>query len=123
MCGFIGGTASAVVRFAAVIFLCADCACLPAGRAWASDFFHMGPVEYFPGSKRSMREGFRQAQKIVDWREPVSASLPPQPVVDFLDNPTLENARQYLAWQDEKMQRVLKAQEVLAAVEQEEQKH
>ncbi len=74
----------------------------------------MGPVEYFPGSKRSMREGFRQAQKITDWREPVA---------DFLDNPTPENARQYLAWQDEKIQRVLKAQEVLAAVEKEEQRH
>ena len=116
MCGFTGGIASAVARFAAVIFLCADC-------AWASDFFHMGPVEYFPGSKRSMREGFRQAQKIADWREPVLTSLPPQPVVDLLDNPTPENARQYLAWQDEKIQRVLKAQEVLAAVEQEEQGH
>ncbi len=61
-----------------------------------------------------MREGFRQAQKIADWREPVD---------NFLDNPTPENARQYLAWQDEKMQRVVKAQEVLAAVEQEEQRH
>ena len=123
MCGFIGGAASAVVRFAAVIFLCADC-------AWASDFFHMGPVEYFPGSKRSMREGFRQAQKIMDWREPVLAPdgrttdyVPPRPVADLLENPTPENARQYLAWQDEKIQRVLKAQEVLAAVEQEEQGH
>ena len=105
MCGFTGGIANAVVRFAAVIFLCADC-------AWASDFFHMGPVEYFPGSKRSMREGFRQAQKIADWREPVA---------DLLDNPTPDNARRYLDWQDEKMQRVLKAQEALAAVEQEEQ--
>ena len=116
MCGSIGGIASAVVRFAAVIFFCADC-------VWASDFFHMGPVEYFPGSKRSMREGFRQAQKIKDWREPVLAPTPPQPVANFLDNPTPENARQYLAWQDEKIQRVLKAQEVLAAVEQEEQRH
>ncbi len=120
----------AAVKIVAVIFLCADCACLPAGRAWASDFFHMGPVEYFPGSKRFMREGFRQAQKMADWREPVLASdgriteyVPPRPVADLLENPTPENARQYLAWQDEKMQRVLKAQEVLAAVEQEEQRH
>jgi len=70
-----------------------------------------------------MREGFRRLQKIADWREPVLASLPSQPVADFLDNPTPENARQYLAWQDEKIQCVLKAQEVLAAVEQEEQGH
>lgn len=113
----------AAVKIVAVIFLCTGYACLPAGRAWASDFFHMGPVEYFPGSQRSMREGFRKAQTIADWREPVLAPIPPQPVADFLDNPTPENARQYLAWQDEKIQRVLKAQEVLAAVEQEEQRH
>ncbi|MDO8675403.1 MAG: hypothetical protein Q7K71_04730 [Candidatus Omnitrophota bacterium] len=70
-----------------------------------------------------MKEGFRQAQKIADWREPVLAPAPPQPVADLLDNPTPDNARRYLDWQDEKIQRVLKAQEVLAAVEQEEQKH
>jgi len=107
MSGYFGAVVNVVVKFLAVILLCVD-------GAWASDFFHMGPVEYFPGSKRSMREGFRQAQKIADWREPVD---------NFLDDPTPENARQYLAWQDEKIQRVLKAQEVLAAVEQGEQRH
>jgi hypothetical protein len=107
MSGYFGAVVNVAVKLLAVILLCVD-------GVWASDFFHMGPVEYFPGSKRSMREGFRKAQKIADWREPVD---------HFLDDPTPDNARQYLAWQDEKIQRVLKAQEVLAAVEQEEQKH
>lgn len=101
-----------------IVLFCADC-------AGASGFFHMGPVEYFSDSKRSMKEEFQKTQKTIDWREPVLTSdgrvtfyVPPQPVLDLLENPTPDHARQYLDWQNEKMERVLKAQEALAALEQ-----
>ena len=98
---------------------------LPFHSISASDFFHMGPLEYFPSGKKSMKEGFKRIQRNLDWREPVLSPdgrmanyVPPQPVLDLLDDPTPAHARQYLAWQDAKMERVLKAQEVLAALEQ-----
>ena len=124
MCGFTGATVNAaVIRIAAVVLFCAD-------HAWASGFFHMGPVEYFSDSRRSVQEQFRKTQKTIDWREPVLTSdgrvtfyVPPQPVLSFLEDPTPDHARQYLAWQDEKMERVLKAQEVLAEIEKQEQGH
>ncbi len=73
-----------------------------------------------------MKEGFKQTQKPIDWREPITSAdgrtvnyVPPQPVADLLDNPTPENARLYIAWQDEKMKRIHKAQEVLAEIQKE----
>ena len=128
MFGYTGGTANAaVIRIAVVLLFHIDCVCLPAGRAWASGFFHMLPVEYFSDNKRLVKEQFQKTQKAIDWREPVLTSdghitfyVPPQPVLSLLEDPTPDNARQYLAWQDEKMEHILKAQEALAAVEQEE---
>jgi len=54
------------------------------------------------------------------WIEPaisadgkVSYYKPPQVVVDFLDNPTLENGRAYMTWNQQKLEKITKAQEVL----------
>ena len=121
MCGSIGGTASAaVIRAFAIVLFLTDC-----GRA--DNLFHMGPLEYFSDSKRPVKEQFQRTQKAIDWREPALTSdgkmtfyVPPQPVLSLLEDPTPDNARQYLAWQDEKMERVLRAQGALAALGQKE---
>jgi len=54
------------------------------------------------------------------WIEPaisadgkVSYYRPPQVVVDFLDDPTIENGKAYLAWNQEKLAKITKAQTVL----------
>ena len=121
---------AAVIRAFAIVLFLTDCACLPAGRARADNFFHMGPLEYFSDSKRPVKEQFQRTQKAIDWREPALTSdgkmtfyVPPQPVLSLLEDPTPDNARQYLAWQDERMERVLKAQEALAVLQQKEQEH
>ena len=134
MFGSTGATVSvAVIRVVAVVLFYADCSCPAFGgadRAWASGFFQLSPVEYFSDGKRSMRQQFQKTQKAMDWHEPVLTPdgrvtfyVPPQPVLRLLQDPSPEHARQYLAWQDEKMERVLKAQEAVAAVEEKEKRH
>ena len=39
---------------------------------------------------------------------------PPEAVLDFVTNPTEENAKKYLLWNEKKMERIVKAQKVLA---------
>ena len=57
------------------------------------------------------------------WTEPaisadgkVSYYRPPQVVVDFLENPTMENAKAYVKWNQEKLAKITKAQAVLQEV-------
>ena len=122
MSGYTGIIANVAVRILVIIVF------VPT-RAPASDFFHVGPLKYFSEGEKIMRQGFKQVRKIIDWREPVLSQdgtityhVPPRPVLDLLDDPTQENARLYLAWQNEKMQRILKAQEVLAETQKQEQR-
>jgi hypothetical protein len=55
------------------------------------------------------------------WAEPirtpdgrVSVYVPPKRVLEFLETPSEENARAYLAWQRERMEKIVRATEVLA---------
>jgi len=54
------------------------------------------------------------------WAEPTRMSdgrtaiyVPPKAVLEFLDNPTRENARAYVAWQEERMRRLKSASALL----------
>lgn len=58
------------------------------------------------------------------WAEPVrlpdgrfTTYLPPRPVLEFLENPTRENAAKYLEWQSERMGKMRKAASLLAEIQ------
>lgn len=60
------------------------------------------------------------------WAEPIrmpdgryTIFLPPRPVLEFLEKPTQENARRYLAWQAERMEKMRKAAAILSEVHRE----
>lgn len=60
------------------------------------------------------------------WAEPIrlpdgrtTTYLPPRPVLEFLEKPTRENARKYLDWQGERMERMRKAAALLAELQRE----
>ena len=60
------------------------------------------------------------------WAEPTrlpdgryTTYVPPRAVLEFLENPTRENAAKYLKWQTERMEKLKKAASVLAEVERE----
>ncbi len=60
------------------------------------------------------------------WAEPIrlpdgrfTTFVPPRQVLEFLENPTRENARKYLQWQSQRMDKMRKAAAVLAEVQRE----
>ncbi len=60
------------------------------------------------------------------WAEPIrlpdgrtTTYVPPRPVLEFLENPTRENARKYLDWQAERMEKMRKAAALLAELQRE----
>ena len=93
---------------------------------FASNPFNLGKVEYFSIDKKALSKQMDQMQSKIDWREPVMGSdgkmtyyVPPDPVLHFLNDPSAENARIYVDWQNIKMERIAKAQEVLEKVQME----
>ncbi len=57
------------------------------------------------------------------WTEPIIGQngqiiyrTPPRPVLEFIENPAPENAEAYLAWNRQRFESCLKAQEVLRKV-------
>lgn len=60
------------------------------------------------------------------WAEPMrlpdgryTTYVPPRQVLEFLENPTRENAKKYLEWQTERMDKMRKAAAMLAEVNRE----
>lgn len=58
------------------------------------------------------------------WAEPIrlkdgryTTYLPPQPVLQFLENPTRETGLKYMAWQSERMEKMRKAAAILAGLQ------
>jgi hypothetical protein len=58
------------------------------------------------------------------WAEPIrlpdgrfSTYVPPRQVLEFLENPTRENARKYLDWQSERMEKIRKAATILSELQ------
>ena len=85
------------------------------------DYFNMKELKKPDTSKIEAAVDKQEAPVSQDlWIEPaisadgkVSYYKPPQVVVDFLDNPTTENGKAYLSWNQQKLAKITKAQEVL----------
>ena len=96
----------------------------PNPNLFAANPYKLGELDYFYyKAKKDVEKGSGN----FDWREISLDSnghfmsyLPPKAVLDLLDRPTPENARAYLVWQKQKVQRIIKAQEVLNQVIKEE---
>ena len=112
------------------------CGCLLIGfalRAYADEgIYGFSEIDYF-NLKGLKKTDNREIHATVDkdeapinqdlWIEPaISADgktsyyRPPQVVVDFLDNPTMENGKAYIAWNQLKLAKITKVQEVLQAL-------
>lgn len=99
-------------------------------RAYAEDgIYGFSEIDYF-NMKGLKKTDKREIHATVDkndapinqdlWIEPaisadgkVSYYRPPQVVVDFLDDPTKENGRAYIEWNQQKLAKITKAQAVL----------
>ncbi len=109
------------------------CVCFLIGfalRVYADDgIYGFQEIDYF-NMKGLKKTDKREIHATVDkseapisqdlWIEPaisadgkVSYYRPPQVVVDFLDDPTKENGKAYIEWNQEKLAKITKAQEVL----------
>lgn len=110
MSGFTG-----VIVIVVVLFLANPC--------FAVNPFDMGRVEYFSDGK-TVGQGLAKIQEPIDWREPVIGAdgkttyyVPPDPVIQLLNDPTPENAKTYMDWQNQKTERIIKAQEALVRIQ------
>lgn len=70
--------------------------------------------------------GTRKKPPAMSWAEPIvgpdgraQVYVPPPEVREFLDSPTRENGKKYLAWQRERLERLRKAAQVLAEIRRE----
>ena len=109
------------------------CGCFIIGfalRVYADEgIYGFTEIDYF-NMKGLKKTDKREIQATVDkseapisqdlWIEPaisadgkVSYYRPPQVVVDFLDNPTKKNGKAYIEWNQQKLAKITKAQEVL----------
>lgn len=85
-------------------------------------FFRSADVDFW-GEKALLAKKKATAEKPVQesiWAEPTklpdgrtSIYLPPKAVLQFLDSPSRETAKEYLAWQGERMKRLKAAMEIL----------
>ncbi|MBI3602616.1 MAG: hypothetical protein HY209_06985 [Candidatus Omnitrophica bacterium] len=117
MYGFSGIDGSAVFRrrVLTTLFL------LMTANLYAANPYHLGQVDYF--HDRPITKDTEDQNQSFDWREPTVASdghiasyTPPGPMLTLLENPTPENAKVYLAWQKQKVQKIFKAQELIDQV-------
>ncbi len=88
---------------------------------YAANPYNLGQLDYF--HDKSVAKDSEDQNQSFDWREPVASSnghityyTPPGPMLTLLENPTPQNAEAYLAWQKQKVQKILKAQEVIDQV-------
>ena len=113
MFGLIG--IGVCVVFSTLVFFTMNSLCL------AAHPYRLGEVNYFFQEQKV--EPSSQEGKAFDFREPsigvdgtVSYYTPPSPMLTMLETPTPQNARAYLAWQKERMNRIIKAQQVIDEV-------
>ncbi len=114
MSGFIGIGVCVVFRI--VVFG------LMISISYAANPYKMGEVDYFQQHNSSDSSQMNQKSSF-DFREPsvtaegqISYYTPPSAVSNLLANPTSENARAYINWQKQKVQRIIKAQEMIEKV-------
>ena len=92
-------------------------------------FFRDCAVDFWGDRKRAAaaRAAAEQADANESiWAEPIKTSdgrttvhVPPKAVLGFLENPTRENAKAYLAWQGERMKKLKAAMELLRELKEE----
>lgn len=106
-----------------VVFLCSLI------RADDSSFFGYSKVKFFdtPEEQKESVQKETQIQQSL-FAEPVVGPdgkiriyVPPRPVLEFLNNPNEENAKEYLKWNKQRIEKIAKAQAVLQKVVKEEQ--
>lgn len=78
-----------------------------AGPARAENLYNLGKVEYFPSKVKPKL----QVQHEMDWQEPA-----PPLVLKLLNEPNEGNARAYLQWQRQKLERLINAQNAVRQV-------
>lgn len=90
--------------------LCLLLIVLTSGNGWAANPYQMGRVDYF--NAMTKKKGIPPP---IEWHEPL-----PKTVANLLNDPSPENARAYLAWQENKAAAIMKAQAAIAAVQKKE---
>lgn len=109
MCGFTGISVSVVCS---CLFICI----FPIIPTQAANPYKLGELDYF----EDKATGIAKKADVFDWRDVVynnNGSLdvytPPAVVIDLLERPTIANARSYLKWQQEKVRKIIKAQQMI----------
>lgn len=91
-------------------------------------FFTQKAVDFWgdggPAPAATANSGASVVESI--WAEPTrlpdgryTTYVPPRPVLEFLEKPTRENARKYLEWQSERMEKMRKAAAMLSELQRE----
>jgi hypothetical protein len=82
-------------------------------------YFDRGTIDFWgdrkPREKTTSRDLWRESIVGPDGR--IQTYHPPPEVVEFLEAPTKENGEKYLAWQQERMERIRKAMQILAEIQ------
>ena len=88
---------------------------------YAANPYRLGEVDYFHNKLQAQAP--QEEREPFDWREPsltadgkASYYTPPAPMLNLLENPTPDNAKAYLDWQKQKVEKIMKAQEVIDQV-------
>ncbi len=85
----------------------------------AGNGYGLGRVEFFPrdeskeNSKKDSEDVFRWQEVLLDANGQTVVYDPPDKVRRLLEEPNPQNARQYLNWQKEKVERIIKAQQAV----------
>jgi len=98
---------------------------LIAGLVKGDSFFGFDEVRFFEKPKQATTEDKTKKETEIEevFAEPVVGPdgktrvyVPPKQVLEFLKNPTEENAKAYLKWNQERLEKIAAAQEVLQKV-------
>jgi glutaredoxin len=96
--------------------------------AGTRSFFRETAVDFWGDQKSAAAKEASRPKPVQEsiWAEPIrlpdgrmTVYLPPRPVLGFLENPTRESARGYLAWQEERAGKLKTAMELLREVKEE----
>jgi hypothetical protein len=86
--------------------------------AYAANPYKLGEVSFFH---------HKEEMQSFDWQEPqvgsdgqVSLYTPPEPVYRLLESPSEANAKAYIAWQRQKVQKIINAQRAIESMLQKE---
>ncbi len=88
---------------------------------YAANPYKLGEVNFFYNNNEE--QSLESEDQSFDWRDPiisndgkVSYYSPPTPMLTLLEFPSKKNARAYLNWQKQKVDKIIKAQEIIEEV-------